>query len=289
MDAFFEKRLSAGFSVLSNIFLICLKLFAGFISGSVSVLSEAFHSMGDLVASCLAFFSVLKSSQPADFDHPFGHEKYEDMAGFIEALLIIATSLYIYFLVYNKIKSGNYTEINADIGIWVMSFSIVLNIFVSRYLFKISKKTDSIALYSDAQHLLADVYTSFAILLGLFAVKFTGIHILDPIFATIVATMIFLTGIRISKQALNNLLDCTLPPCDIATISHILEHFKDRGLTEVKSLKTKKSGAKRTIQLVLYLNGDLTLKIVHLVCDEIERELKSNLQNADVIIHAEPR
>ena len=88
-----EKKFGAAVTIVSNTILILIKITAGILSGSISVLSEALHSFADLSASCLAFFSVSKSSKPADEDHPFGHGKYEDLAGFIEDLLIILTAL----------------------------------------------------------------------------------------------------------------------------------------------------------------------------------------------------
>ena len=90
-----EKKIAAGLSIFSNTTIIILKLIAGLISGSISIISEAIHSMSDLLASFLTFFAVSRSSEPADSDHPYGHGKYEDMAGFIEGVLIVLAGIYI--------------------------------------------------------------------------------------------------------------------------------------------------------------------------------------------------
>ncbi len=284
-----KKKVAAGLSIVSNSFLIALKIVAGLVSGSISILSEALHSLVDLVASFLAFFSVMKSSEPADDDHPFGHGKYEDLAGFVEALLIIVTALYIVYIAAEKlIKFGIEHHFETDLGIWIMLFSCVLNFIVSRYLFYTAKKTDSIALQTDAEHLSMDVYSSVAILLGLFAVKFTGLYILDPIFAIIVATIILRTGLSLTKKAANNLLDGALPASDKEEIKAILEKFKDRGVMGVKSVKTSKSGSKRVIQLTLYLPCKMELLDGHILCDDIEKSIEEKFDNVSVIIHAEP-
>ena len=95
---FYEnKKLAASVSVLSNLTLIVIKLITGFISGSVSIISEAIHSGSDFLASVITFFAVHKSESPADKDHQFGHGKYEDVAGFIEGCLIILAAMYIIF------------------------------------------------------------------------------------------------------------------------------------------------------------------------------------------------
>ena len=79
-----KKKYVAGLSIVSNVILSLLKIITGIFSGSLSIISEAIHSLSDFFASVLTFFSVIKSSQPADKDHPYGHGKYEEMAGFIE-------------------------------------------------------------------------------------------------------------------------------------------------------------------------------------------------------------
>ena len=92
-----EKKFAAGLSIFSNSVIIILKLIAGHISGSISIISEAIHSLSDFLASVLTFFSVMKSSEPADKTHPFGHGKYEDMSGFIEGGLIIFAAAFIVY------------------------------------------------------------------------------------------------------------------------------------------------------------------------------------------------
>ncbi len=284
-----KKKTAAFVSVVSNISLIVLKIIAGLITGSVSIISEALHSLADLLASFIAFFSVIKSSEPEDDDHPFGHGKYEDMAGFIEAILIILTALYILYIAVEKlIKAGQNHYFETNLGIMIMLFSTFVNFCVSKYLFYTAKKTDSIALLTDAEHLSMDVYSSFAILLGLVAVKYTGLYILDPIFAIIVGAIILRTGLSLTKQASNNLLDGALPAKDKDLIKHTLESFKTRGLMGVKSTKTSKSGSKKVIQLVIFLPCKMSLLDTHTLCDEIEHSIEEQFSNASVIIHAEP-
>lgn len=286
-----KKKVAAGISIASNTGLIALKIIVGIFSGSISIISEALHSLADLLASFIAFFSVMKSSEPADDDHPFGHGKYEDLAGFVEAILIILTSLYIFYVAGEKLIShGNGSKhlIETDPAIAVMVISIVVNFLVSRYLFHIAKKTDSIALETDAEHLSMDIYSSAAILLGLAAIKFTGLFILDPIFAVIVAALILRTGMSLTKTAANNLLDGALPEEDKEKIKKVLDIFKEKGLKGVKSVKTSKSGSKRVIQLTIFLPCEMSLKNTHNLCDEIEESISKEFDNFSVIIHAEP-
>lgn len=288
MEHTFEKKFGALLSVISNTSLIILKIVSGVICGSVSIVSEALHSLCDLIASFIAFISIQNSSKPPDEDHAFGHGKFEDLAGFVEALLIIITAIYIIYTGIEKILTHKFEEINTTLGIVVMLISIVVNFFVSKYLYKIAKKTDSIALYTDAQHLSADIYSSVAVLLGLFAVKITGFYYIDPIFAVVVGILIFKTGITLTRESMNNLLDGSLPKEEIEKIYRITEGRSEFMGVKIKSLKTSKSGANKNIQMEVELEPNLTLEEAHEVCNSLENQISSVILNTKIIIHPEP-
>ena len=168
MESFLKNtKFAASLSVLSNLLLIALKLIAGFVSGSISIISEAVHSGSDFLASVIAFYAVHKSDQPADKGHQFGHGKYEDVAGFVEGCLIILASLYIVYEAAKKLAGFSSPIDNSLLAVTVMFVSVCANFLVSSYLFKVAKITDSIAIYSDAQHLRTDIYSSLAVFIGL--------------------------------------------------------------------------------------------------------------------------
>ena len=156
-----EKTSIARLSILSNLTLVVLKLVVGFLIGSVSVISEAIHSGIDLVAAIIAYYSVKTSSLPPDQKHAFGHGKIENISGTVEALLIFVAAALIIYEAYKKLVHGVELE-DVSLGIAVMLFSAIVNIFVSRILMKTAKKTESIALEADAWHLRTDVLTSWA-------------------------------------------------------------------------------------------------------------------------------
>ena len=276
-------------SVLSNGSLTVLKLITGLFTGSVGLLSEALHSFGDFIASFIAFFSVIESSKPADIKHQFGHGKYEDMAGFIEAILIIISALFILWAGFEKIISneGN-VEINTDFAILIMVLSVVINFIVGKILLLKGREADSSAILGDGHHLMADVYSSLAVILGLIAVKITNISILDPVIAIAVAIMILKTGITLASQTADSLLDSSLPKDDLNKIEEILENYKAHGIKGVKSIKTSKSGSVKNIVLVIYFPCLMSLKNTHTLCDKIEVELERKLKNTNVVIHPEP-
>lgn len=287
MDINTEKRFAAGLSISSNAVLILLKIIIGHISGSISIISEAIHSLSDFLASILTFFAVSRSAEPADKEHPFGHGKYEDMSGFIEGGLIIFAGIYIIFEASKKLIFGYSMEAESMLGIYVMGFAVLTNFLVSRYLFYVAKKSDSVSLLADAEHLSTDIYSSLGVLVGLILIKITGITLLDPIVAIIVALIILKAGFSISKETLNNLLDGSLPNEDIQIVEQILE--ENTVIKGYRDIKGRKSGQYKEIELTIFFNPDMKISCCHNICDQIENEVKSKLGNVTITIHAEPQ
>lgn len=283
-----EKKNAALMSVCSNTILIISKLIAGIVTNSISIISEAVHSFADLLAAIIAFFSVRKSSIPPDSDHQFGHGKYEDFSGFIEGALIVLAGGYIVYESVEKILSKNVELIDTTAGIIVMLLSVVINIAVSRHLFKVAKKSDSIALLADAEHLSTDVITSAGVLVGLILIKITGIKVLDPIVAILVALFIFRVGIDLCIQSVKNLLDNSLPETDINKVMETVNKYIPGEIIEIKNFKSRKSGPAKFIELILVIPKIVTLEASHRLCDKVEEDLKTNITNANIVIHIEP-
>ena len=224
MDIATEKKFAAALSITSNTLVFLFKIVAGILSGSISIISEAIHSVSDFLASVLTFFAVTRSSEPADKEHPFGHGKYEDMSGFIEGGLIILAGIYIIYESSKKLIYGYELKSEPLLGIAAMGFAVLANFLVSQYLFYVAKKSDSVSLKADGEHLRTDIYSSLGVLIGLILIKYTGLAILDPIIAIIVELVIFKAGFEISKETLNNLLDSSISDEDIEKIENIIKN-----------------------------------------------------------------
>lgn len=283
-----NKTKAAGISIFSNTFLIISKFLVGLFTNSVSVISEAVHSLMDLLAAVIAFFSVKKSAAPPDEDHQYGHGKYEEISGFAEGVLILIAAGYIIYESVEKLLSGKIDYINSALGIVVMTLSVIINIFVSRNLFKVARETDSIALLADAEHLRTDVLTSAGVLAGLVLIKITGLKILDPIVAILVAFLIIKAGLGLCISSMKNLLDSSLPEEYIKTIQNVLTKYTADEIITYSNLKTRKSGAEKLIEFTLIMPKDMHLEDSHRLCDLIEADLKENISNVLITIHTEP-
>lgn len=282
-----KKQYAAKLSVVSNTILTILKLIAGIFTGSIGIVSEAIHSAIDLVASLMAYFAVKASAEPADDDHPYGHGKYEDISGFVEAILIFVAVIIILYEAITRLRNLGTVHLDLDLGIYVMAFATIANIIVSSYLFKIAKETDSIALQADAEHLRTDVYSSLGILLSLLAIKFTGMIWIDPVSAICIALFIAYIAYKLSRKAFNNLIDTALPEEEIQLIKEVTDEY-DEIIVSIHKLRTRKSGSDRFIDFHIIIDGNQTVQQGHILCDCLEQDIKEKLPNTYVSIHLEP-
>jgi len=281
------KRVKAArLSIVSNSALVILKLTVGLAMMSVSVISEAIHSIMDLLAAIIANYSVRKSTQPADRDHAYGHGKYENLSGVAEALLIFIAAAIIIYEAVQRLMQGAEVEF-LEVGIVVMGISAVVNFFVSRYLYKVAKAEDSIALEADALHLKTDVWTSFGIFIGLIVIRITNLPILDPIIAIGIAMLIIKVAWDLTKRSGGGLLDQKLNSSEEAVIRQALDRHASEFL-DYHSMRTRRAGSEKFVDLHLVVKHDLSIEEVHLLADSLEKEVETVLKNTDVTIHIEP-
>lgn len=286
MDAAAEKIAVARLSVYSNTVLVILKLTAGLLMMSVGVISEALHSGIDLVAALVARFSVKKAAMPADHDHRFGHGKFENLSGFFEgALIFVAAGVIIYEASRRLFDPTDVRMVAA--GMAVMAVSAVLNLFVSRRLMEVAKRTDSLALEADALHLRTDVWTSIGVFAALGLILVTGERIIDPVIALVVAVFIVRAAFDVTRRSTYGLLDTSLPEAEMLAIERIMNQHADR-YVDFHRLRARKTGSERQIDLHLTVPSDLSVEDGHGLAEQLEQEIKRALPRTTTVIHVEP-
>jgi cation diffusion facilitator family transporter len=282
---------TARLSILSNSVLIAMKLIVGIISGSVSIISEAIHSLMDLAAAIMAFFSIRLAQAPADEEHPYGHEKVENVSGVLEALLIFIAAALIISEAVKKLLHNEPVK-DLELGIAVMLVSGIVNIVVSRILYKVAREEESVALEADALHLKTDVYSSLGVAGGLlvivvlekvFAVSWA--FWLDPVVAMLIALLILKESWDMLRKAFAPLVDTRISPEELALIE---ESIATHAGLSMHSVRTRRAGGKRHIDFHLTVPPTMTVKESHHLCDLIEGEIVEKLSNSSVLIHVEP-
>jgi cation diffusion facilitator family transporter len=283
------KKRVALLSVASNTCLVLLKLAVGVAIGSVAILSEAIHSGIDLIAAGIAYLSVRKSGEPADDCHTFGHGKYEDISGFIEAVLIFIAAILIIREAGQTLLSGGETlDVEVlPLGIAVMAVSAIANAIVSSRLMKVARETESIALESDAWHLRTDVYTSVGVLAGLVAIRLTGMAFLDAVVAIAIAGVIMRAAFDLTRRSFADLVDHSLPREEELRIRSIIaDHCTD--YADFHDLRTRRSGPDRYIDFHLCVARHLTVEQAHDLTDHLEADLGLEFPRSHISIHIEP-
>lgn len=279
------KSGAAQLSVASNTLLVILKLSVGLLTGSISVLSEAIHSAVDLVAAAIAFVSVRAADQPEDEDHPYGHGKYENLSAVIEAVLIFGAAGYILYEAYHRFFEVHRVE-GLSLGIGVMGISAAANWFISRHLFRVAAATESPALLADAHHLQVDVLTSAAVAVTLVLIKLTGMPILDPLVAVVVAVLIVRVAWGLTLEAGGALLDRGLPADEQERLKTVLD--SEPGVLGYHRVRARRSGGRRHIDLHLLVDPQLTLREGHDFAEKVEDDIRAAFPGAWVVIHVEP-
>ncbi len=281
------KTGAAALSIASNSVLIAIKLAAGAITGSIAILTEAIHSLIDLVASVVAFVSVRKAGEPADEDHPYGHEKVESLAATIEGMLILVGAGIIIYEATHRLVDG--AEVDAlGVGIAVMGFSVVANLIVSTILSRQARTHESPALEGDAAHLRTDALTSAGVLAGLVLVEITGVVAFDSITALVVAAAIVVAGIRIIRRSSGVLVDEVLPDEEMDRIEAAIAAARTREVAGYHKLRARRAGSRRYIDLHVQYRSGTSLERAHELAHKMRDEIEADIRRAEVLIHVEP-
>ena len=283
------KTGAAGLSIASNSLLIALKLVAGAITGSIAIITEAVHSSIDLLASVIAFVSVRRADEPPDAEHPYGHERLENLAAAIEGMLILVGAGIIVFEATRRLVTGSEID-HLGVGIAVIGFSALANIGVSAFLSRRAKELGSPALEGDSAHLRADALTSFGVLAGLLLVEITGEPAFDAIAALVVAGAIVYSGIRILSRSGRVLVDEAPPPEELDLIEQAIagERAHHPEIAGYHKLRARRGGNRRYIDLHLQFRKGASLENAHALAHEVRGAIEAVIPDSDVLIHVEP-
>jgi cation diffusion facilitator family transporter len=281
-----QKRQAALIAIFGGVAILLIKLLAYFVSNSVAMLSDALESIVNIAASGLMLFSVWVSSKPADDSHNYGHQKIEDISSMLEGLFIVAAALLIIYAASGRLFSA-VPPIEIDLAIGISMVATLMNGGLSWFLARTARKSGSAALEGDSKHLLSDVISTMGIWIGLFIVSMTGWGIIDPILAFVVAAFVARMGFGLIFKSGQHLMDDS---CKIeeGKIREVLLRHKFRFI-DFHDMKTRRNGNLVFCELHLSVDGSLSVQEAHDLTDHLENELKTELPNANLTIHVEPK
>ena len=276
----------AWLSIATAVLTIGLKAAAYFLTGSVGLLSDALESGVNLAAAILALVTLTVAAQPPDEEHAYGHDKAEYFSGGAEGTLILFAAVTIAASAIQRLFNPQPLE-QVGLGLAISVVAALCNLVVARILLQAGRQYNSVTLTADAHHLLADVWTSVGVVLGVGVVALTGWTILDPLIAVAVAGQIVYWGFQLVRQAVQGLMDTALPATEMEKIVAVLERYRARGVT-YHALRSRQSGARRFVSVHIQVPGAWSVQRGHGVLEEIERELRQALSPISVFTHLEP-
>lgn len=280
------KEGAAKLSIYAVGLMLMMQAVGAWITGSMSIRADALHALIDLVSTIIGFVGIRIALRPADADHHYGHAKAEALAGFIIGGLILLVAGTI---IYEATQRWLYPQPLADIwlGIWITVAVVFINIALSLWVQRVARKTDSVALLAEGKHLWADVLSSVAVVVGLGLVNFTGIVILDTIVAIAIGILIAKEAIEPLKTSLDNIMDRKLPEDEQAIVEKTITEFSHQ-VTGLASLRTRKAGSQRFIDLSFTMPRNVTVADAHQVCHQISHRISEKLPLTLVTTHIIP-
>jgi cation diffusion facilitator family transporter len=290
-DATREKRIAALGSIGSSLALVFLKVVLAVVTGSLGILSEALHSILDLIAAVITYLSVRVADKPADADHLYGHGKVESFSAFVETGLLVLTALYIIWEAFQRLLFRTAHIRPSVTAILILVLGMGIDLVRSRALGRVAKKYPSEALEADALHFSTDVWSTFVVILGItaawFGVKFgiPWLSMLDPLAALGVAAVIIWIGSRLGRRTIDVLLDVA-PHGLRERIASAVENTE--GVMGAERVRVRRAGQRYFVDVTISLPRTASLEEAHAASDAVERNVERVIP-ADVVVHVEPR
>jgi len=277
----------AWLSVAAALATITLKTLAWWLTGSVGLLSDALESLVNLAAAVLALAMLRLAAAPPDENYPYGFSKAEYFSAGIEGALIVIAAGGITWAAVPRLV----TPQPLDMPLAGLSLTVVataINLAVALVLLRAGRAHHSITLEADGRHLMTDVWTSAAVLVGVALVFFTGWLRLDALIALAVSVHILWTGFSLMRRSVRGLLDPAISTEDQSEVTRLFQEYSRRYGVSFHALRTRQAGARRFVSFHLLVPDAWTVAEAHRLSEEIEARMRSMVANAAIFTHIEP-
>ncbi|WP_097027669.1 cation diffusion facilitator family transporter [Clostridium peptidivorans] len=270
--------------LFANVFVAVLKIVIGSIAKSASLTADGFHSLSDGASNIVGLVGIWFASKPVDEDHPYGHGKFETLAGLFIGGMLTIVGVNVITKAFQKFNNPVTPNITLE-GIIALFITLLVNIFVSKVEYREGKKLSSQILISDSLHTKSDVYVSIGVIITLIGIKLGLPPIIDPIASLVVGGFIFHAAYEIFVDTSGVLVDkAVINPEKIKNIALEFEEVKD-------AHKIRSRGAEDEIYIDLHIMVDAYMSVEdsHTLATNIENRVKEELgENSQVILHLEP-
>lgn len=271
-------------SVAVALALIGIKIWALWMTGSLSVAASLADSALDLVMSLGAIWALSYAARPPDEDHAFGHTSAEDLTALAQSLILVVAATGLVVTAIGRFRAAEAPTLHDEtVGIIAMALSIALTLGLVIWQGIVAKRTNNRVVMADRLHYLADLIPQLGVIAALFASKFWGIWQLDAIVALVAAAVLARGAYQIGRGAWDALMDRTADPEIIAAIGRMADEWP--GVRGWHDLKTRTAGSRIFVNLHIELDGDQSLREAHAIGAGLRRAILTAYPQADVIIH----
>lgn len=268
----------------ANLFIAIMKLVVGYFVKSESISADGLHSLTDTTSNIIGLVGIRIASKPADFNHPYGHKKYESLSGlFIAVMLIIVTIKIVWGAIHWFFHP--YQPNITIISLIVMIITLIINITISSIEYKKAKQYNSDILLSDSMNTRSDILVSSSVLITIIAIKLGIPPIIDPISSLVVAAVIVYASIEIFKSTTGVLVDKRVLKPD--KIKEVVLSFPE--VRYVDKIRSRGRRDEIFIDLHIKIDPNMNIQESHHLNHEIEEKLNKEFDvNISLIAHIEP-
>jgi cation diffusion facilitator family transporter len=270
-------------SVAVGVVLVVAKLIVGALTGSLGILSEAVHSLLDLAASAFTLFAVRASRKPADKEHPYGHGRAENLAAFVEGLILVITASGIAFAAVHRLVTGSGGVDPAWYAFALLVVTVIIESGRAAVLQRVGRAAHSEALQADATNRLADVLASIGVIGGLVGVR-AGFMWADSVAALVVAVIIARAAALLMWRSGDILIDRAPTGAEARLRTAIL---KVAGVREVRSVRIRRSGADLLGDVSIATRRMLPVEAAGEITDEVKKVAREVLPALDLTVLVE--
>lgn len=276
--------LSGRVGLVSNLFLFVIKLIAGLMSGSISIVTDAMNNLGDSASSVITLFGFRAASKPADKEHPFGHERSEYISGLIISIIIIYVGLQFLSSSFNQIMHP--TPLNTSALVFVLLIvSIVIKVLQGQFYRKMAKEIQSNTLQNSAQDSINDVYITIMVLVSSLVETWTGWQI-DGYAGGLLSLFIIYSGIQAIRDSIDDLLGKRPSKVEIRQMKDLLDQYDN--IVGYHDLLVHSYGPNQTFATIhIEIDDSWNLTRAHHLIDCIEEDFKHKL-GVELVCHLDP-
>lgn len=276
-------------SIIINILLVAAKMGAGIMAHSHALLSDAVHSLSDVIGTIFVIIGVRMSNKQADSTHPYGHEKMECLASIILAGILAATGLGIgnnAFKLIRQTLTGEALVIPTALALYAAIISIVVKEWMYWYTLRAAQKINSSSLKAEAWHHRSDALSSIGSLIGVGGAML-GFPICDPLVSIIICLLILKVAYDILSDAVNKLVDHSLSQEQNEKIRQVI--LSVPGVVTIDELRSRMFGAKFYIDVEISVCKDLTLEESHTISENVHERIEESFPDAKhCMVHVNP-